>query len=104
MICPVCDLPIRDLSADMHEVIITRGHAPKEKQIQIFTEENCVLVHHGECHVVAATREGKHKCVAYLIRWNGKENILNWIDSLDLGEETKREARYVLQSLHKRNE
>ena len=70
---------------DMHESILTRGDVQGmslENRHKIFVKENSVLVHHGDCHIEAATREGRKKCIRHLIEFEGREAITNWLVSL----------------------
>lgn len=82
--CAVCDGPILNNSIDMHEVLITRGDVSGLYMVQklIMVQENCVLVHHGKCHQEAATRAGRVRCIENLIKWNGMERIVIWLDEM----------------------
>lgn len=79
--CAYCDKPIKDNSLDMNECLITRGDvAGNEILMQmIMVPENCVLVHHGDCHKWAHTVEGQERCTENLIKWNGVDSIQGWL-------------------------
>jgi len=70
----------------MHEAIITRHHVERSSldvRANIFVRQNCVLLHPGNCHILAQNYErGKRICIRHLIYWNGKEAILSWLDYL----------------------
>ena len=69
---------------DMHEVLITRGDlSGSPVQYAIMVAENCVLVHHEDCHHNAATTEGQAQCVRHLISYEGYDNIRNWLIEMD---------------------
>ncbi|MHA2323133.1 MAG: hypothetical protein ACXACG_15990 [Candidatus Thorarchaeota archaeon] len=69
----------------MHEAFITRGdiHGREDMAPRIMVKENCALVHHGECHIGAATRDGQAKIAAHIIYWTGSDAVLSWLDSLE---------------------
>ena len=81
----MCDKPIRTTSVDMHEVIFTRGNVRGAKIIggDIYVAENCVNVHHGECHRDATSTDGRRKCILYLLRWEGYGKIQLFLACLD---------------------
>lgn len=69
----------------MHEAIITRGDAMKSPQKVkdfIHNRNNCVLVHPGMCDRTAHTPAGKQECVKQLIEFEGKENIIAFLEKL----------------------
>lgn len=79
--CPIC---LDDLfnSFDMHEVFLTRGNVvglPLELRTRIFVPENVSLVHHGECHEIAATQKGKIRCISDIIFWEDYEKVLEFL-------------------------
>ena len=84
--CPLClkILRITD-SADLHEALITRGDVRGSPyREQIFTAENCVLVHHI-CHMGIAGRGGNEtfeKCARYLVKWEGLEAVCDWLTQM----------------------
>jgi len=64
---------------------VTRGDAAgldEEEQSNIFVAENCVLVHHGECHQKAHTRNGQRACVLNLLQFLNWEDILEWLSGM----------------------
>lgn len=69
----------------MHEVFITRGDAmglSKEDQLKIYDPCNCVLVHHGKCHIQAGSALGKSRCARQIIYWEGVTKVLAYLESL----------------------
>jgi hypothetical protein len=68
----------------MHEALITRGDVYGRKDIasRIFVRENCVLVHHSDCHVESNTKIGQKKVMKHVLYWMGADAIYNWLDSL----------------------
>lgn len=96
-ICPICNHFGGNM--DMHEVLITRGDLSGSPiQQAIMTAENCVLVHHEDCHHNAATTEGQAQCVRHLISYEGYDNIRNWLIRLD-GMMKGNQAIYALKLL-----
>ena len=64
---------------------MTRGDVqglPQDIQLTIYTKENCVLVHPGQCHIEAATKEGQRKCVLQLLEFEGAEAVGAWLSSM----------------------
>lgn len=70
----------------MHEVFITRGDAMgisnEDDRYQIYDCCNCVLVHHGECHGLAATEAGKAKCARQIIHHEGLGRVFAFLDAM----------------------
>lgn len=95
--CAYCNKPMKS-NFDMHEVFITRGDASKSKlePHEIYNRYNCVLVHHGECHIKAATLTGKIHCAKHLDKYENALNIAEWLKSLSgkLSDVTINEALY----------
>ena len=81
--CPICDQPG---PTDMHENIVTRGNVAGQGDIQslIWAEENCNLVHAGECHERAQTGPGRLLCAKELVTRYGTERLHAWVNSLGL--------------------
>lgn len=83
--CPVCDQKIIS-GFDMHEVFFTRGEVKgysEDDQSLIFVRQNVVLVHPGNCHILAQhTDEYKMKCASQIIFYEGKSNVIDWIKSI----------------------
>lgn len=84
-VCGYCDEPIID-APDMHEVLITRGDIQGNPDLEpvVMVRENCVLVHPKKCHIEAATKEGQKKCIRHLIKYEGKSNLLFWLNTLSV--------------------
>ena len=80
--CAVCGISLSN-GFHLHEAIITRGMIRGVKRLkgEIFVVENCVGVC-GECHVDAHTTEGRKKCAQHLVRREGKDNIVKWLDNM----------------------
>lgn len=94
-ICALCDMPITDEGMDMHEALVTRGDNLSERDI--YTRENCALVHHGDCHIAAGTKSGQRKVAAHLVEWEGREAIENWLSTIyTKNPATYRTAMYYL--------
>jgi hypothetical protein len=87
----------------MHEAFITRGdiHGRKDMVQAIMVKENCALVHHGECHIEAATREGQAKVAKHILYWVGDKAVLDWLDCLveDFVGTTITEARSLVEEV-----
>lgn len=99
-VCAYCGQPIVNRECDMHEVIITRGDVQKWEPYMIdmiFVPQNCVLVHHGECHSKASTREGQILCIQHLLQYEASESIANWINTLPFRSEMGVEALNLLK-------
>ena len=75
--CPICGELITG-APDMHEVLITRGDFPKEKQYLIWDACNCTLVHQ-DCHRYAATKENQQRLILSLVYHEGLDNIKLWL-------------------------
>ena len=86
--CPICGTGITiEGGADMHEVFFTRddvqGVWDKENHHAIFHKCNVVLVHHGQCHLTAQhTPEGKRKCAAQIISYEGSAQVQRYINQM----------------------
>lgn len=80
-ICAYCGHPIYEKGYDMHEVLITRGdvHGQPDLWEQIMVIYNCVNVHHGDCHLGAATEEGQRTCIIHLLYFIDFELIKRWL-------------------------
>ena len=82
--CAYCNSYNSKAEYDMHEVIITRGHiSGSVLQGKIMVRENCVLVHHGDCHIKAATRDGRKRCIEHLLKYEGYIKIKEWLLEMD---------------------
>lgn len=81
-ICAFCGKAIDTAKPDMNEVFITRGDVQGNRerlQPLIMVKENCVLVHHGDCHTKAHTKDGQVKCIKQLISYEGYDIIEKWL-------------------------
>lgn len=64
----------------MHEAIITRRDVMGTNAKQyIMVRQNCVLVHQ-DCHMRA--NEFRHLCIEHLLEEEGKDAIIEWLESL----------------------
>lgn len=83
-VCGLCAKPITT-GADLHEALITRGDISGADHLKelVHVRENCVLLHPGGCHSKAATRQGQKQVALMLITWEGLNNILDWLLTLD---------------------
>lgn len=64
----------------MHEVILTRRDVMGTDVMRsIMVRENCVLVHQ-KCHTKA--NEFRHLCIENLLEEEGKDAIIEWLESL----------------------
>ncbi len=70
----------------MHEVFLTRGDAmgipDEEDRYQIYDPCNCVLVHHGDCHIAAGSETGKAKCARQILHYEGAAGVYAFLDSM----------------------
>lgn len=110
-LCAYCGRPMKD-GFDMHEAILTRGHIRGNSSLQnmIMVRHNCCLVHHGNCHINAATRIGRRKMISYLINWESYPKIIEWLSTIpatsgQVDEATRlvSEVNNEMQSLQKDN-
>jgi hypothetical protein len=94
--CAACDEPILNSDGfDMNEVLITRGDVSGNDHLKkaIMVPENCVLVHHGQCHVnVAHTTDGQRRCIRHLIKHESYDRIMYWLQIIDI-DMTGRQAQ-----------
>ena len=84
-LCPVCNKPVE--FPDMHEAIITRGQARGSQLYEqglLFVRQNCVLVHHGVCHIKAAMASGQVKCIRHLFVHEHFHEIMAWLEQVEL--------------------
>jgi hypothetical protein len=84
-LCPICNTPIE--FPDMHEAIITRGHARGSRLAELgllYVPENCVLVHPGGCHIMAALRLGQAQCIRHLLKHEGYHGIKAWLEQVEM--------------------
>ncbi len=82
-ICALCGEPMWK-PGDLHEAIIPRGKAMGPLQSEIYTRFNCVEVHH-RCHMRIVGTGGFDqftKCVRYLAKYEGRDNIEYWLREL----------------------
>jgi DNA-directed RNA polymerase subunit RPC12/RpoP len=80
-LCAYCGHAIMG-KPDMNEVLITRGDIQGSKEAlspMIMIKENCVLVHHGDCHTKAHTKDGQVNCIKQLIIYEGFDVINDWL-------------------------
>lgn len=84
----------------MHEAFITRGDIQGHEHMasRIMVEENCALVHTGQCHIESATKGGQRKVAKHIIYWMGESSVLEWLDCLadDFVGTTITEARNLV--------
>ena len=81
----VCDF-CGDLGAtDMHEWLIKRSAVPKgRRQLQIFDERNCALLHHA-CHMThGQTKAIKEHLVNVFVERYSLEELLEFVEGLEL--------------------
>ena len=87
--CGYCDEPIREwkyeFGVDMHEAFLTRGDIQGRPDLapHIMVRENCAIVHTGDCHLEAQTKEGQRTVAKHLLYWNGKDSIVSWLENLE---------------------
>jgi hypothetical protein len=85
--CPICQNGFIDSEPDMHEVFITKGHVQgckDEVKFKINVRENVVLVHNNICHIKAQhTEEGKILCAKQIIKYEGYQNILEFLQGME---------------------
>ena len=109
--CDVCGGPLAldvcggflAFGVDMHESIVSKQQVrgwKKELRGLINVEENCHLVHHGDCHDDTSPR----LMVAIQIVRYGKARIQTWVDRLPFKVKyywdrglTEASARYVVE-------
>lgn len=89
-ICAICNRGIFYDSMDMHEALVTRGNVRGNPDLlwMIMVRENTVLVHPGKCHKEAATKEGREKCLNFLIRHEGYEAIREFLLKMNIAMTT----------------
>lgn len=78
-VCAWCGEPIIMMQPDLHEVLITRGDVQGcsyEVQQMIMVVTNCVNVHPGACHFMAATEEGQERCIKHLLKYEGQAVLI----------------------------
>jgi len=80
-----CDYCGEAGATDMHEWLIKRGAVPKgRKQLRIFDERNCSLLHHT-CHLVEGqTKEMKRKLARVFLERYGLEALIGFVEELGL--------------------
>jgi hypothetical protein len=97
-LCAVCGLPVR--YPMVIEVLIPDTHGGTEADADrkaCWVQENCVLIHPGECYKTAVTDAGRLVCTHSLIRAEGLEKILAWLEEMDaLRGQVHVEARELL--------
>jgi len=84
-----CDYCGETGATDMHEWLIKRSAVPKgAKQLRIFDERNCALLHH-ECHMLEGqTKDMKDKLAQVFIKRYGVEQLQSFVASLELRDGT----------------
>jgi hypothetical protein len=67
----------------MHEIMLTRGDVRGLEEIQLMVHDprNCGWVH-SECHPMAESKEGLIRGVKYLIKYEGKDRILAFLNEM----------------------
>jgi hypothetical protein len=97
-LCAVCGLPVR--YPMVIEVLVpdTRGGTEVDAERKAcWVQENCVLIHPGECYKTAVTDAGRLVCTRSLIKAEGGERILAWLEEMDaLRGQEHVEARELL--------
>jgi hypothetical protein len=104
--CAVCGNAIID-TAEVQAVLVSWEMAhtwAEEEALLVYSPANCVLVHQDECHYRAGTVQGKEKCVAHLLTWQGFTHIEAWLDQLKQPErlwihELKKNIRGVMRRM-----
>jgi hypothetical protein len=87
--CGYCGEPLKEWKhehgVDMHEAFLTRGDIQGRPDLAplIMVRENCALVHHGECHRGAATKEGQRRVARHIIYWADASSIMSWLTRLE---------------------
>jgi len=82
----------------MDEVLISKGNTRgRVDQYLINHPVNCVLVHHGNCHIEAETLEGKLKCLKQIITCEGILALEDWLKQMETDFPRQvAEARFLL--------
>lgn len=98
--CPICGEGFKWQQPSMHEVFVTRGHVEgcsEEVQALIYVPQNVVLVHETDCHINAQhTVDGKIKCAIQIINFEGYDNVLSWMKTIDSFLKTKDNEKYII--------
>jgi hypothetical protein len=84
-LCAVCGLPVR--YPMVIDVLIPDTHGGSETDAgrkACWVQENCVLIHPGECYKTAVTDAGRLVCTHSLIKAEGIEKILAWLEEMDV--------------------
>ncbi len=86
-VCAICEQPIFEgESIAMHEAILSRGDVQgmsDEVKKAIMVKENCVLLHNDPCHLQEGhTKAGRQECINYLIRIEGREALIKFLEAL----------------------
>jgi hypothetical protein len=97
-LCAVCGLPVR--YPMVIAVLVPDTHGGTEvddNRMACWVKENCVLIHPNECYKIALTRAGRLVCTRSLIKAEGVERILAWLEEMDaLRGRKHEEARELL--------
>ena len=80
-----CDYCGEAGATDMHEWLIKRSAVPKgRRQLQIFDERNCALLHHA-CHMThGQTKAIKEHLVNVFVERYSLEELLEFVEGLEL--------------------
>ena len=71
--CDLCGRPAQGF--DIHEGIFQRRWLPKDKQLCLFTEYNCLILHR-RCHIPHPP--SREKALEILIGHYGRETLWEW--------------------------
>jgi hypothetical protein len=97
-LCAVCGLPVR--YPMVIEVLVPDTHGGTEVDAvrkACWVQENCVLIHPGGCYKTAVTDAGRLVCTHSLMKAEGVERILAWLEMMDALRGRKHvEARELL--------
>jgi len=98
--CPICQKGFIGVEPEMHEVFITKGHVQgckDEVKLKINVRENVVLLHGGACHLKAQhTEEGKILCAEQILRYEGYQQVLEFLQHMDSFLKVKDHQKYLI--------
>ena len=64
--------------------MVTHAAAKLYEQGLLHVRQNCVLVHHGSCHIRAAMEDGRVKCIRHLLEHEHFHEIMAWLGQVEL--------------------
>ena len=96
----VCDFCGDFGATDMHEWLIKRSAVPKgRRQMKIFDERNCSLLHHA-CHMThGQTKAMKEHLAEIFLERYGVEDLLEFVEGLGLRDTSH--AQYIRSKQNK---